>query len=206
MKVAVVDYGIGNIFSVCAALRAIDCEYILDTDGSQVASSDVALVPGVAAFGTGLQLLRASGQSDALTQHYEQGKPLVGLCLGAQMFMEKSDEDPSALGLGFVRGSVARLDEEKCRVPNQGWLRVRSDGMESQGDRSLISIPSYFYFSHSYRILVSDPRAVIASATYENESVLSVYREQNVTGVQFHPERSGPRGLEFLSRLMSSLK
>lgn len=206
MKVAVVDYGMGNIFSVRAALQAISCEYVLDKDGSQVAKSDITLVPGVAAFGAGLRFMRASGQAEALVQHHKGGKPLIGLCLGAQMFMERSEEDPSVPGLGFVRGSVSRLDEEKCRVPNQGWLRVRSDGMESERNRALIPIPSYFYFSHSYRILVNDSRAVVASAACETESVLSVYREQNVTGVQFHPERSGPRGLAFLSQLINSLK
>lgn len=206
MKVAVVDYGLGNIFSVRAALRAIDCEHVLDTDGSQVVNSDVALVPGVAAFGAGLHLLRASGQAEALSQHYENGKPLVGLCLGAQMFMEQSEEDPSVVGLGFVKGKVARLDESTCRVPNQGWLKVSSSGLESDGNNELIPVPSYFYFSHSYRILVRDAESVVASATAEKVPIVAVYREQNVTGVQFHPERSGPNGLAFLSRLVDSLE
>ncbi len=206
MKVVVVDYGIGNIFSVRAALRAVGCEHVLDTDGSQVAKADVALVPGVAAFGAGLQLLRASGQAEALGRHFEIGKPLVGLCLGAQMFMEQSEEDPSVVGLGFVKGKVMRLDESNCKVPNQGWLKVSSAALVSEGGNQLVPVASYFYFSHSYRILVSDADSVVATAQAEDEPVLAVYREQNVTGVQFHPERSGPSGLAFLSRLMNSLE
>jgi glutamine amidotransferase len=202
VKVTVVDYGLGNIFSVRAALRAVDCEHVVDTDGSQVANSDVVFVPGVAAFGAGLQLLHASGQSDALTQHFEKGKPLVGLCLGAQMFMEQSEEDPLAVGLGFIKGRVARLDVNNCRVPNQGWLKVSS---AKDANSELVPSPSYFYFSHSFRILINDQESVLASASADKESVLAVYREQNVTGVQFHPERSGPDGLAFLSRLMEAL-
>jgi len=206
MKVVVVDYGIGNIFSVRAALRAVGCEHLLDTDGSQVASADVALVPGVAAFGAGLQLLRASGQAEALNRHFEIGKPLVGLCLGAQMFMEQSEEDPSVVGLGFVKGNVRRLDEGNCKVPNQGWLKVSSAASASEAVSQLVPVASYFYFSHSYRILVSNADSVVATAKAEEEPILAVYREQNVTGVQFHPERSGPSGLVFLSRLMNSLE
>jgi len=206
MKVVVVDYGIGNIFSVRAALRAVGCEHVLDTDGSQVAKADVALVPGVAAFGAGLKLLRASGQAEALSQHFEIGKPLVGLCLGAQMFMEQSEENPSVVGLGFIKGKVTRLDESRCRVPNQGWLKVSSAGLARDGNSELVPVPSYFYFSHSYRILVSNADSVVATTQAEEEPVLAVYREQNVTGVQFHPERSGPSGLAFLSRLMNSLE
>ena len=206
MKVVVVDYGIGNLFSVRAALRAVGCEHVLDTDGSQVAKADVALVPGVAAFGAGLKLLHASGQAEALSRHVEIGKPLVGLCLGAQMFMEQSEEDPSVVGLGFVKGSVMRLDAANCKVPNQGWLKVSSAASASEAVSQLVPVASYFYFSHSYRILVSNADSVVATAKAEEEPILAVYREQNVTGVQFHPERSGPSGLVFLSRLMNSLE
>jgi imidazole glycerol-phosphate synthase subunit HisH len=202
----VVDYGIGNIFSVRAALRAVGFEHVLDTDGSQIASADVALVPGVAAFGAGLQLLRASGQAEALSRHFKIGKPLVGLCLGAQMFVEQSEEDPSVVGLGFVKGSVVRLDAANCIVPNQGWLNVSSAGLASEAGNQLVAVPSYFYFSHSYRILVSNPDSVVATAQADDEPILAIYRQQNVTGVQFHPELSGPNGLAFLSRLMNSLE
>lgn len=206
MKVVIADYGIGNIFSVCAALRAVGSEHVLDTDGSQLASADVALVPGVAAFGASLQLLRASGQAEALSRHFEFGKPLVGLCVGAQMFMEQSEEDPSVVGLGFVKGSVVRLDAANCKVPNQGWLNASSAALVSEAGSQLVPVPSYFYFSHSYRILVSDPDSVVATTKAEDEPILAVYRERNVTGVQFHPERSGPSGLAFLSKLMNSLE
>lgn len=206
MKVAVVDYGVGNIFSVCAALRAISCDHGLDTDGSQIASSDVALVPGVAAFGSGLNLLRASGQAEALIKHFEIGKPLVGLCLGAQMFMEQSEEDPSVTGLGFVKGSVVRLDEGNCKVPNQGWLKVSSAALPNEAGHYLVPVASYFYFSHSYRIVVGTTGSVLAASQAELEPIVAVYQEQNVTGVQFHPERSGPNGLVFLSKLLNSLE
>ena len=205
MKVVVVDYGIGNIFSVMAALGAIGVSHVHDTDGSMIGKSDLALVPGVAAFGAGLDLIRSSGQAAALDRHFAAGKPLVGLCLGAQMFLSASEEDPDAAGLGFVGGRVVALDGDRCRVPNQGWLRTRQSGPHAAGERSLVPGSPYFYYSHSYRMEIADVRSEVATAVAGSESVLAVYREQNVTGVQFHPERSGPEGLAFLDRLLSSV-
>jgi glutamine amidotransferase len=206
MKVTVVDYGIGNIFSVIAALRAVGVDHVHDTDGSSIVTSDVALVPGVAAFGAGLDLIRSSGQAEQLGRHFRAGKPLVGLCLGAQMFLRSSQEDPEAEGLGFVEGRVVALDEVKCRVPNQGWLRTTQSPASGMGYRSLIVGDPYYYYSHSFRMVVTNTQSEIALARAGTESVLSVYRDQNVTGVQFHPERSGLQGLAFLDRLLSSVR
>lgn len=206
MKIAVVDYGLGNIFSVIAALRAIGCDLIVDTDGSQVPKADLALVPGVAAFGAGLDLIRSSGQAEALTVHFSQGKQMLGLCLGAQMFMQSSQEDPLDEGLGFVAGTVVRLDENRCRVPNQGWLEVLPSEFSRNEKPELIGSPSYFYFSHSYRICLSQADSSVAEAIAGGEEILAVYQENNVTGVQFHPERSGPNGLAFMRRLLRSLE
>jgi len=203
MKVVVVDYGIGNIFSVIAALRAIGIDHVRDTDGLTIGASDIAIVPGVAAFGAGVELIRASGQAAALIQHFRAGKPLIGLCLGAQMFMGGSEEDKDTLGLGFVDGYVVSLKEDNCRVPNQGWLRTTQVSSIEKGRRPLILGAPYYYYSHSFRTVVKNAKAEIATTQVGRESVLSVYREQNVTGVQFHPERSGKEGLTFLERLLT---
>jgi glutamine amidotransferase len=206
LKVVVVDYGVGNIYSVCAALREIGCEFALDTDGSQISESDATIVPGVAAFGAGLKRLESSGQADALRKFFASGKPLIGLCLGAQMFLESSEEDASVSGLGFVKGQVVRLDEPKYRVPNQGWLEVSTSNSAAALQRGILRDPNYFYFSHSYRILVQMSDSAVASASVSGAPILAVYREENVTGVQFHPELSGPTGLAFLSEMLSSLE
>ena len=204
MKVAVVDYGLGNIYSVMAALQAVNVATVLDSDGSMIAKCDVALVPGVAAFGAGMSNLRESGQADALREHFASGKQLVGLCLGAQMFMDGSQETPEVPGLGFVPGSVVRLDEGKCTVPNQGWLRVSDSHTAEQLTSRATLGGEYFYFSHSYRMDIRADVSTLGLATSGTETIVAIYQFGNVLGIQFHPERSGVRGLQFLSAVLAS--
>lgn len=202
MKLTVVDYGLGNIFSVTAALRTLGFDHVVDVDGSQIAESDLVLVPGVAAFGAGMTRLRRSGQAESLDAHWRSGGRLAGLCLGAQMFLDASEEDPGTAGLAFVPGTVVRLDASRCRVPNQGWLCV--DQTQPEGiDPLRIGPSSYFYFSHSYRMQVASQVDVVAIAWADQEDVTAVYRHENVIGVQFHPERSGETGLAFLRWLVA---
>lgn len=203
MKVAVVDYGLGNIYSVMAALRAINVISMLDVDGSMIAKCDTALVPGVAAFGAGMTNLQQSGQADALREHFASGKKLVGLCLGAQMFMEGSEETPEVPGLGFVQGSVVSLDQRKCTVPNQGWLRVTQHRTSTNHTPQATLGGEYFYFSHSYRMDVGEDVSTLGTAWAGSELILAVYRAANVLGTQFHPERSGEKGLEYLSSILA---
>lgn len=206
MRIAVVDYGVGNIFSVQAALRELRIGFSLDIDGSGLAHADVVLVPGVAAFGTGVRMLRQSGQFEAITAFAATGRPLLGLCLGAQVFLESSEEAPGVAGLGLVPGSVVRLDPSACRVPNQGWLRVRPTDSARSDLPALVEDGAYYYFSHSYRMHMVDAGTVLATAHADRQGIVAVYRSANVMGVQFHPELSGATGLGFLSRLIASVR
>lgn len=204
MKVAVVDYGLGNTYSVMAALHAVGSAAVLDTDGSSISKCDTALVPGVAAFGAGMRNLFDSGQAEALRKHFAEGKKLVGLCLGAQMFLDGSQESPNDPGLGFVPGYVVRLDEHRSTVPNQGWLRVADSGITAYHSRRAICGGDYFYFSHSYRMDIGEGVSLLGTTHSGQEPIVAVYHFENVLGVQFHPERSGRRGLGFLSAALAS--
>lgn len=206
MNIAVVDYGLGNIYSVMSALQAIGVAASVDLDGKEIARSEIALVPGVAAFGAAMRNLRESGQADALSTHFASGKKLVGLCLGAQMFLDSSEETPGVKGFSFVQGEVVRLNEHRGTVPNQGWLRV-GDPTDSSTAPSLMAgalNDNYFYFSHSFRMQVASSVTELGKAVSGTEPILAVYQERNVLGVQFHPERSGEMGLRFLSAALLS--
>lgn len=205
MRVAVVDYGLCNMFSVLAAIRECGHDPVLDIDGEQIPRAEVAVVPGVAAFGAGMTRLVATGQAAALLRRADAGDGMVGLCLGAQMFLDSSQEAPDTPGLGVARGRVVALDPTLGTVPNQGWTLVRSagdtpSGFLSDGD------PEYYYFSHSFKCLVSPDSTEIATARSGAESILAAYRQENVVGVQFHPERSGAAGLAFLGRLLAAAR
>ena len=199
MTVTVVDYGLGNMCSVLGALRHEGIEARIDVDGSRIPEASCVLVPGVAAFAAGLQRLRRTGQAQALDRYARTGNRLVGLCLGAQMLLEGSEEAPGVPGLGLVPGRCERLDPEQCTVPNPGWLRVADapgrDGFGLDGQ--------YLYFSHGYGMTVRGDAHANVVARHQGSSVLAVYTVGNIVGVQFHPERSAGPGLAFLRRVLA---
>jgi glutamine amidotransferase len=204
MSIAVVDYGLGNIYSVMSALQAIGVGASVDLDGKEIERSEIALVPGVAAFSAGMRNLRESGQADALIAHFTSGKKLVGLCLGAQMFLDSSEEAPGVAGLGLVPGEVVGLNEQRCTVPNQGWLRVLDTSDSSFSPTLGFLNDNYFYFSHSFRMQVGKSVTELGKAISGTEPILAVYQQGNVLGMQFHPERSGEMGLKLLSEILFS--
>ena len=200
MKLTVVDYGVGNLFSVKQALRKLNFEFQCDEDGSLINRSDLIIVPGVAAFGTGLTNLALHHQKEKIEDFQAKGKPIIGLCLGAQMFFESSTEAKDVPGLSLIKGKVIDLNSKICRVPKQGWSRV---GFGGDGIFSEFS-GKFFYFSHSYKMVPDDDEVSIGKTSYGNESVVAVYNDANILGVQFHPERSGPDGLEFLEKAINT--
>ncbi len=196
MKISLVDYGVGNIFSVGQALKALNIDFSLDTDGNSIPKSDLVIVPGVAAFGVGMKNLEERGQAEGLRNFYNSGKSLIGLCLGAQMFFDSSTESSTTKGFGFVEGEVISLNETLCRVPQQGWSKL-----DAKGSETFISLDQqYFYFSHSYKMIIGDSKIPVLTSQHDRETVTAFFIDKNVLGVQFHPERSGPMGLKFLEK------
>lgn len=196
MKISIVDYGVGNIFSVGQALKSLGLDFSLDADGSSISNSDLVIVPGVAAFGIGMKNLQERGQAEELRSFFQTGKPLIGLCLGAQMFLNSSAESPLTEGFGFVKGEVSALDEKKCRVPQQGWSKL----VAPESATFSVFHQEYFYFSHSYKMILGSTQTVVHSSRHDQEVVTAFFIDKNVLGVQFHPERSGPNGLKFLEK------
>lgn len=200
MKIAVIDYGVGNLFSVKQALYKLNLEFVCDEDGAFIKKSDLIIVPGVAAFGTGVKNLNLSLQKEEIQEFHKKGNPIIGLCLGAQMFLESSTEAPNVLGLSLVKGKVVDLDNEFCRVPQQGWSQVEFGTSEIFNEFS----GKYFYLSHSYKMVPEDQRIAIGTTSYGKESIVAVYHDANILGVQFHPERSGADGLGFLEKAIQT--
>jgi glutamine amidotransferase len=196
VKISLVDYGVGNIFSVGQALKALGIDFSLDSNGDSISKSDIVIVPGVAAFGLGMKNLEERGQAEELRNFYQSGRPLIGLCLGAQMFLDSSSESSQTKGFGFVEGKAISLDKRLCRVPQQGWSKL--DAKDSATFTSLNQ--QYFYFSHSFKMILSDPGTKVHTSQHDKEKVTAFFIDKNVLGVQFHPERSGPKGLKFLEK------
>lgn len=202
MKIAIVNYGMGNLASVRRAFEDIGADaYIADHPVAMYEANRVVL-PGVGAFGEGMKNLRSAGWVPALHEVVLQRKPLLGICLGMQMLAATGHEGGASEGLGLVPGQVRRLDALGCklRIPHVGWNEVRF----RTHDAMFGGIPdcSDFYFVHSYALIPDDDAHLVATAPYDCD-VPAVVRNGNVFGCQFHPEKSSRAGRQLLRNFVS---
>jgi imidazole glycerol phosphate synthase glutamine amidotransferase subunit len=177
MRVAVCDYRAGNIRSVEIALRRLGAELVDD-----VATADLAVLPGVGSARSAMDELRSQGLDDVLRTRIAEGRSVMGICLGLQLALEHSEEDGGVEGLGILQGRSVRL--ETARVPRMGWAEV--DG-------------TAYYFAHSYA-------AETPCATAWSEGIVAEARAGSFLGVQFHPEKSGAAGARYLDRVLREVR
>lgn len=203
MKIAIVNYGMGNLASVRRAFEDIGSDaYIADHPVAMYEANRVVL-PGVGAFGEGMKNLHGAGWTQALRDAVVmQRKPLLGICLGMQMLATTGHEGGATDGLGLVPGQVRRLDALGCklRIPHVGWNEVRF----RTHDALFGGIPdcSDFYFVHSYALVPDDDEHVIATVPY-GVDLPAIVRNGNVFGCQFHPEKSSRAGRQLLRNFVS---
>ncbi len=181
MKVAVCDYGAGNVRSVLAAFARLDADVSIAETPDAVATADLAVLPGVGSAASAMTVLRERGLDEALRERVTGGRPTLGICLGLQLALERSDEDGGVQGLGLLPGRAVRLQEG--RVPRIGWATVDPGG-------------EAYYFAHSYA-------AETPNASATSEGIVAEARFAGFVGVQFHPEKSGAAGARFLKRCLS---
>ena len=196
--VAVVDYGVGNLFSLCSSLAAIGAQAVVTDDPAVLAAADHIILPGVGAFGDAADKLRERGLFDVLRQLAEQGKPLMGICLGMQLLFEKGFEYGEHEGLGLIKGEVRPVEEvipNGLKIPHIGWNGLHF-GENKHPLFKYLNEGDCVYFVHSYYGAKCD-ESVIATAEYGAELTAAV-ANRNVMGCQFHPEKSGEAGLKIL--------
>ncbi len=199
--IAIIDYGVGNLFSLRSSLAAVGAQAVVTGDTAVIRSADKLILPGVGAFADAAELLRSSGLDQVVCDEARSGKPLLGICLGMQLLLEESLEYGRHTGLGLIPGTVAPIRDvipASYKVPHIGWNALHfPKGRPVHPLFSRIKEGDCVYFVHSYYgANCSD--SVIATAEYGPELTAAVARD-NVTGVQFHPEKSGAVGLAILS-------
>lgn len=213
-SVVVIDYGIGNVFSVCNALKQVGAEPHLTRDISTILQSDRVILPGVGAFGRAMEALRSFGLDETLHRYVETGRPFLGICIGMQVLMDTSLEFGAHTGLGFISGSVERIPSvdargDPLRVPHISWSTVKpaSSVLPEQWQSTPLAggeDQQEFYFVHSYHAIPNDNSNILAVVDHGGSDVTAAITKENITGVQFHPERSGSAGLNLLARFMGS--
>lgn len=186
--IAIIDYGAGNLRSIRRALEINGADTVITSDPEVVRRSSAVVLPGVGHAGHAIAEIDRRGLTPAILEVVDAGKPFLGICVGMQILFEHQEEGDTA-GLGLLKGNVRSI-RGAAKLPHIGWNRVRQRGAEDDGE--------YFYFVHSYVAEPSDPADIAATSDYGEEFPV-VVKSGNVWGTQFHPEKSGPAGVEFLA-------
>ncbi len=200
-KLGVIDYGSGNLRSVCKAIEAAGSTPSLVTDPSGLDSLDAIVVPGVGAFAHCAENLRATGLWDPVREWALSGRPYLGICLGYQLLFESSEESPGVEGLGVLKGRVVRFSDAALKVPQMGWNTLsKTSGPLYNGLSGDVSM----YFVHSYYPVPTDSSLVSAWSDY-GVSFAAGVSSGALHAVQFHPEKSQSAGLALLRNFLSTL-
>jgi glutamine amidotransferase len=194
-RIAILDYGMGNLRSVEKALEHVGARAEITADAAAAREADGLVLPGVGAFPKAMEEIRARGLDELIAERHAAGLPILGICLGLQLFFDSTSELGGAEGLGLLAGPVAGLDAAGRKVPHIGWEPVRWERSSRLTEGIASETP--FYFVHSF---APEPGAddLLGSAEYGARFACAAQRE-NVFGVQFHPEKSSAAGLRLLS-------
>jgi glutamine amidotransferase len=192
--IAIVDYGVGNLKSVQNALKALNIPSVISSDNEEIANSRSIIVPGVGAFPDAMKNMKAKGLDKVIISAANKGKPILGICLGMQLFFEESYEIKKCQGLGFFKGTIVKL-EGSIKIPHMGWNNLSFEKFTPllQG----VVENKYVYFVHSYYAEVHEKGIVNAYCTYEKK-IPAIVSKGNIFGMQFHPEKSGEAGMKLL--------
>ena len=200
--IAVIDYGVGNLFSVEKALAALGAEVRVTSDAAEIAAADKIVLPGVGAFGDCMKNLTATGLIPTIRACVAKGTPLLGICVGLQILFEGSEESPGVAGLGLLKGMVRKIQAPGLKVPHMSWNSlIITEPRQSVDLFRNLSVKPYVYFVHSYHAVPAD-RSIVTSAAVYGELLTASVAAGNIQATQFHPEKSGDVGLTILKNFI----
>jgi glutamine amidotransferase len=203
--IAVVDYDMGNLHSVCKALEKAGAIARVTACGKELARADAIVLPGVGAFDPAMQNLRSRNLEQPIKDIVTSGKPFLGICLGLQILFESSAEGNEP-GLGIIRGKVRRFRPEAgIAIPQMGWNQLQLTQPKSILWAHLPSQP-WVYFVHSYYVDPLEPEVQSATVTHGSQTVTAAIARENLLAVQFHPEKSSNIGLQVLSNFVAQVR
>ena len=212
-KIAIVDYELGNLFSVANACEKFGMTASITSSKEKIWNADAVILPGVGAFGDAMESLKRLDLIEPLKEVARSGTPFIGICLGMQLLMTESFEFGHHQGLGLIPGKVIHFENLKdssgrvLKVPEVQWNQIRKTSA-TRADTLLEGVDEgeYMYFVHSYYCIPRDKRHILSVSRYGNVEYCSTVAEDNVLACQYHPEKSGRAGLEFYKNLASMIE
>lgn len=210
-RVTVVDYGIGNLYSVRRAIEYCGCSDVVVSSAVQdIQNADRLILPGVGAFADGMRGLRERDLIDPIVRYAQSGRPLLGICLGMQMLATESEEFGNHTGLGLVTGRVVEIphqsrDRLPIKVPFIGWTPILVASKQAAVGSCLESHDpgGAVYLVHSFHVQPENPADLLATYSYGGHEITAAIRKGNITGFQFHPEKSGVVGLNIMRKFVA---
>ena len=201
MKIGILNYKAGNLGSITSAIRALNPDVKIIDKSDEVANSDVLIIPGVGAFGYGMDHLEASGIDHAIKEYFSSGKRLIGICLGMHLLASWGTEGSLRKGLDIIPGTVKKLERTASdKVPHLGWDSVKHKNLPAANAQR------DFYFAHSYYFDIDPAYTEFVTGTFawDTGSIPAVISYENCTALQFHPEKSSEHGMLLLSDLLKT--
>jgi imidazole glycerol-phosphate synthase subunit HisH len=201
--IAIIDYGAGNLHSVKKAIEFVGGKAFITNDAEKIINANKVILPGVGAFKEGMDRLKAKNLISILLEFAATEKPIIGICLGMQLLFDESEEQGVHYGLGLVNGRVLPFDDPKLKIPQIGWnsLEVQTESPLFYGIKS----GDYVYFNHTYFCSPENNKATLSSTNY-GINFSSAINQNNVYGVQFHPEKSQKIGLKILKNFVEHIQ
>ncbi|MDC3239501.1 imidazole glycerol phosphate synthase subunit HisH [Gammaproteobacteria bacterium] len=206
MKIAIIDYKMSNLFSIMNALYSLQFKPEIISSPESLKNFDAAILPGVGSFPNAIDNLKKFSLDESIIEFISTGKPFMGICLGMQLLFERSEEFEGAKGLSIIEGSTIRFDNHKSinTIPHVGWNSVRINNKSGSPDRiSDIKDGEFFYFVHSLYVKPVIESQVKTYTTHDKFTFCSSVSHENIFASQFHPEKSGEKGLRLLRSFFS---
>jgi imidazole glycerol-phosphate synthase subunit HisH len=206
-KIAIIDYGLSNLYSISKALKRFTDHAFITDELSELESADAAVLPGVGAFAEGMKGLKKRGLIDSIKEFANSGKPVLGICLGAQLLLSKGYEFGTYDGLDIIPGEVVEFPKLKnAKIPQIGWNEIYAG--ENKWEETVLDTThqnAKMYFVHSYVLKPQNDKNVLTLSEYGGYEFCSTVRAGNVYGCQYHPEKSGEEGLNFIENFVHNI-
>ena len=203
-KIAIIDYGCGNILNLARAIKFLGYEIETTHDEKKILNSSHVILPGVGAFGNAIKQLEKYNLRSIILEYTKSNKPLLGICLGMQILLTSSREFGIHQGLDLIKGEVIKISNKKnkeIKIPHVGWNEINPNKDKKKWENKILKndlIGKSFYFVHSFVAITKNPNSTIAISNYSGISIPAVVSVDNVFGCQFHPEKSSDNGLTIL--------